>query len=106
MSIQVPADSFLLRQTHCDAEKELIESVRRRTREDMARKKVEEFRIEARAGRIARNTFNSEYEPFLAKTLPRQLDRELLVAIHEGKLIGRLIEESLSVYRSGRGVVE
>ncbi len=110
MSIQVPADQvradpFLLRKAHDNAEKELVESVRRKTREDMEKRSVAEFRVKARASNIAREIFDSEYKPSLAKSLPRQLDRELLVAIHEGKLIGRLEEVSLSVYRSNRGVV-
>ena len=101
MSIGVRADSCLLEKAHFDAKQELVESVRRKTREDMEKRHVAVFRIEARAHRIARETF-AEYEPSLTKKLSRQLDIRLLVSIHEGEIIGCLEKESLSVYRSGR----
>ncbi len=99
MSIQVPADQFLLRKVQCQTENKLVELVRQRTREDMEKRVVEDSRVKARAYRIARDVFASQYDPFLAEFLHDQTDRNLLVACYGGKVINKLINASISVFR-------
>ncbi len=100
MSIQVPADQFLLQKAQYCTENKLIESVKRRTQEDMEKRVVEDFRVKARAHKIAREVFDSEYDPSLAEFLPRQIDRNLLVACCGWKVIDKLINASISVFLS------
>ena len=100
MSSQIPpADGFLLAKARAYAENKLVESVRLKTQADVAKRVVEEFRVEARANRVANAVFDSEYKASLAEMLPNSTDRELLAGIYRGKVVDRLVDESTAVYR-------
>jgi len=101
MTCQVPpAGHFLFAKARDDTEKKLVESVKKKTQQYMSKRVVKEFSVEARAERIAKEVFNSEYESSLAKILPNPTDRKLLVAIYGEKVIDRLVDVSISVFRS------
>lgn len=101
MSNQIPrADSVLLWKARDDAEMMLVESVKRKTQEYTAKTQVEEYEVEARAYRIARTVFESEYNSALTKLLPHPLDRQLLAAIvNESKVVGHLMDESTAIFK-------
>jgi hypothetical protein len=101
MSSQIPpAGHYLLTQARYETERKLVESVKQKTRKDMAKTQPEEFEIEGRAERIANEVFKSEYESSLAEFLPNPTDRNLLVNIRRMEVIDHLVDVSISVFQS------
>lgn len=102
MSTIPPDSNCLLSKARYEAEKILIESVKLKTLEDISvnpNRRLMHLRIKARAYRIAKEVFDSEYESSLGKFLSNPNDKKLLVAIYKDPLICRLIDESVAVFK-------
>ena len=98
----LPSDDskYLLAKARDQAEQDLVELVKKKTQEEMKKRVIKKFRVKARSYWIATDVFNNEYEPSLKKLLSNSENRELLITIYKEPLIRRLMDVSMSVFRS------
>lgn len=101
MSTIQPDRNYLLSKA-CDvAEQKLIESVKKRTLEEIAANphlKLIDMRTRARAYWIANDVFDSEFEPFLEAFTHNPIHKKTLVVLCHDLLISRLMNDSIAVF--------
>jgi hypothetical protein len=91
----------LFKQARHKAELVLVKSVKQKIQDHVAKQKPEdEFEIEILTVEIANKVFNTEYDTALAETLNNKIDRDLLFALDQVRVLGRLIEEGKAFFRS------
>ena len=103
MSSEIPpASNYILAKARDVTENKLVESVKQKTRVYLANTQhveEDEFDIEERAIKIAHKVFQSEYESSLAEMIANPKDRKLLVALYREKVICRLVDEIIAVFK-------